>query len=296
VTVKRANAVSAALAVLGLTLALSAAAAPSTTSYWDPDWSPDGRQIAFVGRGGSPGDLFVMNADGTGLRQLTHSSYAGQNYGARQPAWSPDGKRIVFGYGYSGMSVINVDGTGLRPFLTKPELVFGAAWSPRGKKIAFAGGGELNGMSIYVVNPDGTHRTLVARRPSNSYSYVGPTWSPDGQRMAFTIGPAPDTGNRDTSLGLISRYRGKVTRIARGHYPVDADWSPKGGQIVFSDWGSFEPRLALLSLATRKVRALGPGWHPRWSPDGRSIAFARAGRIWVMNADGSGARALSPKP
>jgi TolB protein len=283
---------SAALAAL---LSGGGLAARSGGSYWDPAWSPDGRRIVFAGRGDGPGDLYVMETDGSGLRKLTRSAYPGPNYGARQPVWSPDGRTIAFGYGYEGISLIDADGRNLRRLVR--GLSFGAAWSPRGRKIAFAAGGELNGMSIYVIDPDGSNREPVARPPDSTYSYSGPAWSPDGQRLAFTVGPAPDTGNRDTYLGIIGRYRGKVSRYARGSYPVDPHWSPDGRRIVFSDWrganGARQPRLAVLTLATRSVHRVGTGWHPRWSPDGRRIAFARAGRIWVMNADGSGARALT---
>jgi len=48
-----------------------------------PAWSPDGSAIAFAGAGGVPGDIYIMNADGTGLSQLTSDGQAGQ------PAWQP---------------------------------------------------------------------------------------------------------------------------------------------------------------------------------------------------------------
>jgi len=56
-----------------------------------PAWSPDGRQLVFTGYDGGLSDLFIINADGTGLRRLTNDKYADL-----QPAWSPDGKTIAF--------------------------------------------------------------------------------------------------------------------------------------------------------------------------------------------------------
>ena len=65
-------------------------------------WSPDGQKVAFDGNG----DLYVMNADGSGLRRLTRNPACD-----RGPAWSPDGRKIAFG-GNGHIFVINVDGSG----------------------------------------------------------------------------------------------------------------------------------------------------------------------------------------
>lgn len=63
------------------------------TADFNPDWSPDGKQIVFErGVTGQPNQIFRMNADGTGLTQLTNN-LVGRN---TQPIWSPDGRRIVF--------------------------------------------------------------------------------------------------------------------------------------------------------------------------------------------------------
>jgi Tol biopolymer transport system component len=59
--------------------------------FWESDWSPDGTQLVFA-QGTPPGDLFVVNADGTGLRNLT----ASDPYAALSPIWSPDGAKIAF--------------------------------------------------------------------------------------------------------------------------------------------------------------------------------------------------------
>ena len=58
--------------------------------YW-PAWSPDGKRIAFTSNRDGNYEIYVMNADGTGLRNLTQPPGAGQ-----LRAWSPDGKRLAF--------------------------------------------------------------------------------------------------------------------------------------------------------------------------------------------------------
>ena len=58
--------------------------------YW-PAWSPDGKRIAFTSNRDGNYEIYVMNADGTGLRNVTQ--HPGQdNYAA----WSPDGKHLAF--------------------------------------------------------------------------------------------------------------------------------------------------------------------------------------------------------
>ncbi len=268
---------------------------PPKAYLWGPAWSPDGAKIAFTAT--ARGDLWVMNADGSGLRRLTDSRPGTPNYGARQPAWSPDGRTIAFGYGYVGISLIEADGTRLRPFVR--GYSFAADWSPGGRWIAYAAGGELNGTSIWVKSPDGSKRRLVAERPCCNYSFNDPTWSPDGERMVFTVGQAPDSNPVENYLAVVDRFRGPVKRLTVGRrYPADPDWSPDGRRIVVSDWSRIagtQPKIVLLTPRTGVIRRIGTGVTPSWSPDGRRIAFSRGGRIWVMRADGSEAHALTPR-
>ena len=56
-----------------------------------PAWSPDGKQLVFTGYDGGISDLYIVNADGTGYRQLTDDRYADLH-----PVWSPDGTTIAF--------------------------------------------------------------------------------------------------------------------------------------------------------------------------------------------------------
>jgi Tol biopolymer transport system component len=75
-----------------------------------PDWSPDGKKIAFARGDFGSGRIWVMNADGTGQVQLT--SGPGDDFGT---AWSPDGQRLAFvrdfGNGDRSVWTMNADGT-----------------------------------------------------------------------------------------------------------------------------------------------------------------------------------------
>jgi dipeptidyl aminopeptidase/acylaminoacyl peptidase len=83
-------------------------------AVWDsgPAWSPDGKQIAFESNLDGDLDVYVMNADGTNVRQLTHNS----DLHDEGPAWSPDGMQIVYASGpddlHEDIYVMNADGSG----------------------------------------------------------------------------------------------------------------------------------------------------------------------------------------
>ena len=118
-----------------------------------PAWSPDGKRIAF-GQATLKGDkvesaeIFVMNADGSRVRQVTRVT-AGKPFATDvlRPAWSPDGKQLVFEVqnletadppNRRALFIVNVDGSDLRQ-LTPWSLNAGddPDWSPDGKLILF---------------------------------------------------------------------------------------------------------------------------------------------------------------
>jgi Tol biopolymer transport system component len=157
-----------------------------------PIWSPDGRRIAFMSSRdnepghGNDGDIYAMNADGSGLRSLTRNDGAGW---AWFPMWSANGRKIAFNrvqpppkppYSKGWKSevwVMNADGSSQR----RLARGFPSAWSPDGQKIAFRTE-PANRSEIYVMNADGSGKRNLTRNPANDGS---PSWSPDGRRIAF---------------------------------------------------------------------------------------------------------------
>src|SRR6266487_5686107 len=135
-----------------------------------PSWSPDGRRIAFMSaqpdaRGSDPNyDVFVVNRDGSGLKQLT--DWPGED---GWPAWSPNGKWIAFsttydaegryfgGGPYRDVYIMRPNGTGKRRIV---QGLIGAVpvWSPDGRAVMFAGShlSRPNVTYLWVVRPDGT--------------------------------------------------------------------------------------------------------------------------------------------
>ena len=138
-----------------------------------PVWSPDGRKIAFMSQRDGNSEVYVMNADGSGQRNLTRSPrYEGG------PAWSPDGRKIAFasgsrscraGEGCAGNTdvyVMNADGSGQRRLTRAPRDDFVPAWSPDGRKIAFVSKRDGN-PEIYVMNTDGSEQRNLTRSPAD---------------------------------------------------------------------------------------------------------------------------------
>jgi TolB protein len=165
-------------------------------------WSPDGRTLAFLS-GGNCGDfchhLYVMNADGSNLKNLTPSLGGGPGRGAANPAWSPDGRTIAFvrrdhwpvGGFTDAVHVVRLDGSGRRRLTWAPADYAAPAWSPDGRKLAFVS--DRGGNSeVYVMNADGSKPRNLTRHPG----YDGdPVWSPDGRSIAFVT-------NRDGAYGI----------------------------------------------------------------------------------------------
>ncbi|HEU0058225.1 MAG TPA: hypothetical protein VFQ08_13315 [Gaiella sp.] len=136
-------------------------------------WSPDGRQIAFVGNRatGLPGpgarskddsEIYVMNADGSGTRRLTHNlGYDGE------PAWSPDGRKIAFqshrrvGGSKAEIYVMNADGSGKRNLTRNPANDGSPSWSPDGRRIAFVSNRDGR-PEAHVMNADGSGQRSLA--------------------------------------------------------------------------------------------------------------------------------------
>ncbi len=173
------------------------------TASW-PSWSPDGRKIAYSAApsattgdcspgdflaGGAlcPSDIYVMNADGSGIRRLTND--AEPEFG---PVWSPDGKQIAFtrqgrGDGLATtVDVMNTDGSGFREIAATPlGSDFRPSWSPDGSSLVYASLRNQD-WGIYVTDlASGQERGLIEHAAD---SRDNPVWSPDGTKIAYSSG------------------------------------------------------------------------------------------------------------
>lgn len=243
-----------------------------------PDASPDGKRLAF-NSAGKQEDIFMGQADGTGLQQLTNDLFKD-----RAARWSPDGQRIAFYSDRTGkyeIWVINRDGSGLQQ-LTKSPGAHYPVWSPDGVWMAYSTHSP-NGAFIFETGKPWdaqTPRPLPAIADKTQTFEIW-SWSPDGRRLA---GQKHLT---DLSHAGIAIHEVGSTEIQWltdfGEWPV---WMRDGRRLLFSHQGKLflidsvsGKRQEVMSLPQNTLGSVG------LSPDNQTIYFTfmvADADVWMM--------------
>ena len=236
-------------------------------------YSPDGRQIAFVGDGSAGGPaggaeaygLYVADASGVGARRLAElASYVDLH---TKPAFSPDGTRVAYADRRAAEDTLNLVS------------------------------------EIRIVGLDGSASRRVAVGRGEETEVYSPAFSPDGRRIAYVSGGgggsrirvADVDGGKDAAL-----VPGALTR--GGGADSDPAFSPDGKQIVFVHQGHRDGDLVVINVDGTGARRLTPpsrddDREPSFSPDSGQIVFTsdRGGAVdvWVMDADARNPRKLT---
>jgi Tol biopolymer transport system component len=146
-----------------------------------PLWSPNGEKIAFTSdRDGEP-NLYVMDADGSNIRQITADIDSHMSY-----TWSPDSETIVFSSnrdGHVNLYSLNLSTDALDQMTFKDEN-YDPVWSPDGTKIVFTSTRFSYGAStLYTMDGKGAHLEQISNTPFETWNLVCPMWTPDSQHI-----------------------------------------------------------------------------------------------------------------
>jgi serine/threonine-protein kinase len=241
-----------------------------------PAWSPDGQSIVFQSDRSGYWDIWTVSARGGEPRPLTND--ADIDY---QPSWSPDGKWVAYAsvvrQALGQLKLVASDGSGaIRVVKVPAQAVVSPAWSPDGAWIYYAAGGTVTASTTSLtrvsVASAGAATPLVQRLTLGASADIDPDVAASGRRLAYGgVRYAPDLWVLDVASGAL---RQRTSTSCLEDYP---DPSPDGRTLVFHSDRTSEARLYTLELDGGAWQPIteGRATMPRWSPDGRTVAYLR---------------------
>ena len=256
-------------------------------------WSPDGSKIAFAREVAGVKQVFVMNADGTGVNQLTFGGLD-RNH---QAAWSPDGTRLAITsmrYGNDEIVIIDAsDGSEMLRLTSDGDVDHTAAWSPDGSKIVFGSNRSFGNYDIWVINADGSGV------PTRLTTAIGidrsPEWSPDGSKILFR-----STRDGDTNIYVMDADGSNQVRLTSDvGSDIQPTWSPDCSRIAFlSDRDAGNKDIYVMNADGSNQVSLGATAAEEieldWSPDGSRLLIEADGDILTAGLRFDGAFTYTP--
>jgi hypothetical protein len=205
-------------------------------AVWSPVWSPDDRQLAFSGTRGGISDIYIVNADGKNLRQMTNDKY-----GDLQPAWSPDGRRIAFASDRSPetdlsilkiakwrITVMDAQSGAIEVLPGQDGLNLNPQWSPNGQELAFIS--DRTGIPNVFLYDFGNRQHYQITNVLGGVTAITEyspaiTWARGADRMAFTYYEKGDwtVWAFDNPRGMKKMaFRPTVANLAVGLAPTES--------------------------------------------------------------------------
>ncbi|MDD5521019.1 MAG: hypothetical protein PHI84_09400 [Kiritimatiellae bacterium] len=226
-------------------------------------------RIALVGNRGGKKNIYICDADGANMMQITHD-----NVICRFPEWSPDMTKLIYtAYlsGYPDVYMINLSSYERRTISSSPGLNAGAAFSPDGRRIALVLSKDGN-PDLYVISSSGGNLVKITRTPYASEA--SPSWSPDGEQIVYV---SDKSGS--PQLYVVGSGGGEPRRVSwKGSENVSPDWGPDG-RIVCTSRREGKYQICVLDPSSKKEEQVTTDWadheDPSWAPDGRHIVCSK---------------------
>jgi Tol biopolymer transport system component/DNA-binding winged helix-turn-helix (wHTH) protein len=270
--------------------------ASAGTGDYEPTFSPDGQDVAFIrrtGAGPTTTDLYVHAIDSSDSRPVT------SGYGVRDVAWAPDGRSLVFVGGrpqQGALWIVDVAGGQARRLYDDGNVgTISVARTSRTLSI------EQRVVDVDVWRVGGPASVRPGPPPQalfrSPHMDVHPAYSPDGRQIAFA-----STRKGGLGVRICAENGGECVDFNSEYSLSRPQWSPDGKSIAANGWQGDQPLdIFLLEIEGRFVRRMttdnAVDTMPSWSRDGRWLYFAsdRSGmfEIWKMPSAGGGARQLT---
>lgn len=238
-------------------------------------------RIVFVNRRGrNNADLYMCDADGQNMMQITHDNVATVG-----PRWAPNGRDIYytsFLRGYPAIYRIAMGG-GRTTLAAFRGLNTGAAVSPDGSRAAIILSYQGN-PELYVISLSSGRLIRLTQTPHGSEA--SPCWSPDGQSIVYVSDVA-----RTPQLYIVDVRSRQSRRLTyHGQENVNPDWNRKG-KIVYATKRGGGYQIALIDprVGDRSCEILTPAGdyeHPSWAPDGRHIVCSCRSSLYILDTLG----------
>ena len=235
-------------------------------------------RIVFVSDRSGKRQIYVCNAEGEDVHQVTHD-----RYGAVSPTLAPDSSMVAFTSYRSGFPVVNLldlHAGWERGVTDTPGTSFGAAFSPDGTHVAM--------VMSFIGNPEIFISDLATNTAACISDSVGapssPSWHPDGRQLVFANDDGDGPKLNIVEIPAKDGDRSRLFRWRTGyHFCADPEWSPDGRFIAFTTRRSGQWAVAVKPYpngGTRIVQA-GGAQHPSWSPNGHFITYSQHGELFV---------------
>jgi len=279
------------------TVAFLLVLALATTGLGGAGSTPTAGLIVYSGGKGRHADVYVINANGRGRRQLTKT--ATDEY---CPTWSPDGKTIALTAVKGTQSSVELISANGHTIWRLPGVTCGG-WSPDGSHLLFA-----RDDGLYLVGPDGQNPTKLVTPIDEVGSW--PAWSPDGTQLAFASASSDDESDA-TKTRTIEITSTNGTLLGEIAVTPPSSWCPPTDCRLYRDFFTWAPGMDIAfvlvtgDLYPERLYAIGADgtnqrllsgklldvYWPAWSPDGKQIAFVyRAGgrndQVWLADSRG----------